>query len=72
MAFNLWCEIFIKFCQTIADVLQHPGASQSRYVKPKFRESLSLDDIAKSHLEQGGWDAWSMALLLTYKLETLF
>ena len=40
-------------CQTITEKLQHTDTWQSMYRKPKFRESLSLDDIAKSHLEHG-------------------
>ena len=52
-AFYLWCENFIKFGQAVAEILQHPDAQQSRYGKLKFRESLSPDDMAKSHLEHG-------------------
>ena len=39
-AFYPWCEFFIKFCSAIAEILQHTGAQQCRYGKPKFRESL--------------------------------
>ena len=45
--------VFIKFCQAIAEKLQHTDAQQSRNGKPKFKESLSPDDIAKSHLQHG-------------------
>ena len=33
--------------------IQGTGALECRYGKPKFRESLCLDDIAKSHLQHG-------------------
>ena len=37
------------FCPAIAQILQHTYEQQRKSRKPKFRESLSLDDIAKSH-----------------------
>ena len=52
-AFQSQCEIFIKFCSAIADILQDTGAQQCRYGNPKFRESLLPDDIAKSYLQHG-------------------
>ena len=42
--------VFIKFRPAGAEILQHTDAEQRRYEKPKFPESLSFDDIAKSHI----------------------
>ena len=42
-------ENFILFCPAIAEMLQRTDKQKNRYGKPKYRESLSPDDIAKSH-----------------------
>ena len=46
-------QILPSHCAPIAELLQHTDTKQIWYGKPKFRESLSPDDIAKSQLEHG-------------------
>ena len=46
----------VKFLSNPVEPLQryyHTQTQQSRYGKPKFREILSRDDTAKSHMERG-------------------
>ena len=46
---SIYCEIYIKFCSAIAEILLLTGAQQSNYKKTRLRESLWNNDIANPH-----------------------
>ena len=46
---SIWCEINIKFCSVIAEILLQTGVQQNDNGKSRLRESLLNNDITKSH-----------------------